>query len=155
MTETINIMDREHEELLKKLERFSQLNGLPGEVFTEVAVLFRTHMREENQTILPLLGYLRSRLEEFEVKDITSLKTAASRFENHYDQMLEEHREISRLLKMAMDTLMNSGEEEPMHLVRELLHHVQLEEEILYPAAFAAGDLVEFERELLGQKIKY
>lgn len=155
MTETHGILDHEHETLLEKLDEVSRSNSRTGEIYSEVLRLFRAHLDEENETIVPLLGYLKNRLGEFDNSDVEPLKLASARFEDHFDQMLEEHKEISRQIGLALDELKINPDEDALHLARELLHHVELEEEVLYPAAFASGDLIEFERELLGQKIKY
>ena len=155
MTETHSILDHEHEMLLEELDEASRATGRVGQLYSEVLGLFRPHLAEENETIVPLLKYNRNRLEEFENKDVENLKVASTRFENHFDRMIEEHREISRKLNQILEELKSNPDENAKHLAHELIHHVELEEEILYPAAFAAGDLLEFERELLGQKIKY
>ncbi len=141
--------------LLEELDEVSRKAGKVGQLYSDVLGLFRPHLAEENETIVPLLKYNRDRLEEFENKDVEPLKLASARFENHFDRMIEEHREISRKLNQILDELKSNPDEDAKHLAHELIHHVELEEEILYPAAFAAGDLLEFERELLGQKIKY
>ena len=60
--------------------------------------------------------------------------------------MLEEHRQISLKLKLAIGELKLNPDEKALHLAHELIHHVEIEEQILYPAAFAAGDLLRFER---------
>ena len=155
MTETHSILDHEHEMLLEELDEVSRKEGRVGQLYSEVLGLFRPHLEEENVTIVPLLKYNRDRLEEFENRDIELLKLASARFENHFDRMVAEHREISRRLNLILDELKSNPDEGAEQLAQELIHHVELEEEILYPAAFAAGDLIEFERELLGQKIKY
>lgn len=155
MTEKHSILDHEHEMLLEELDEVSRRSGRIGQIYSEVLTLFRAHLAEENETIVPLLRYNKERLEEFENKDVENLKLASARFENHFDRMVGEHREISRKLNHVLDELKSSPDEGAKQLAQELIHHVELEEEILYPAAFAAGDLLEFERELLGQKIKY
>ncbi len=155
MIETHSILDHEHEMLLEELDEVSRRNGRIGQLYSEVLGLFKPHLAEEKETIVPLLKYNKDRLEEFENKDVENLKQASARFESHFDRMISEHREISRKLNEILDELRTDPDEGALHLAHELIHHVELEEEILYPAAFAAGDLIEFERELLGQKIKY
>lgn len=155
MTEKDNILDTEHEELLEGLGEVARRKDEVGRIFDEVLRLFRSHMDKENQTIVPLLGYLRERLGDFNNQELKSLRKAAADFETGYPGMLEEHLEISRLIKMAMDEIGEKPDKMPLHLSHELLHHVSLEEELLYPAAFASGDLLDFEREELGRKIKY
>jgi len=155
MTETHGILDHEHEVLLEELDEVSRRTGRVGQIYSEVLGLFRSHLAEENETIVPLLKYYRERLEEYGNKDVEKLKLASERFENQFDKMVQEHREISRKLNQILEELKRNPDEDEMHLAQELIHHVELEEEILYPAALAAGDLIEFEREHLGQKKKY
>ena len=108
MAEKHNILDHEHELLLEELNEISQQNGRIGHIYSQVLHLFREHLGEENETIVPLLGYLKRRLEEFYGKDIHILRTASKRFVDTFNGMLEE--------------------------------------QIPYPSAFAAGDLIAFER---------
>jgi hypothetical protein len=146
MAEKHNILDHEHELLLEELNEISQQNGRTGDICSEVLTLFREHLREENETIVPLLGYLKNSLEKIDGKDIPILRTASERFAYNFKRMLEEHREISLKLNLAIGELKLKPDEKALHLAHELIHHVEIEEQILYPAAFAAGDLLRFER---------
>ena len=147
MAEKHNILDHEHELLLEELNEISQQNGRIGDIYSQVLHLFREHLGEENETIVPLLGYLKRRLEKIDGKDIPILRTASERFADNFKRMmLEEHRQISKKLYLAIGELKLNPDEKVLHLAHELIHHVEIEEQILYPAAFAAGDLLRFER---------
>lgn len=146
MTETHGILDHEHEMLLEELDGVTRRNDRVGEIYSEVLRLFRTHLTEESETVVPLLRYLKDRLGVFDNNAVESLRLASARFEDHFDRMLEEHGEISRQINLAIEELKIHPDEIALHLAHELLHHVELEEEVLYPAAFASGDLIEFER---------
>ena len=155
MTETHNILDHEHEMLLEELNEVSRIRGEVGQIYSEVLSLFRSHLAEENETIVPLLKYYKNRLEEHGNKDVENLKLASERFENQFDKMVQEHREISKKLNQILEELNSNPNEAALHLADELTHHVELEEEILYPAALAAGAFIEFEGENFGRKKKY
>lgn len=155
MADTKNILDEEHEELLEMLGEIARQKTEAGRLFSEVLRIFKYHLGRENETIAPLLAYLKGRLGGYKGKEKESLNHARTMFEDSYPAMMQEHEEMAKSIRLAQAFLKDNPDRLASDLAERLLHHVELEEELLYPAAFASGDLVEYELELLGGKIKY
>lgn len=155
MAETIKAVTIEHEKLLEDLDDLSRTSGKVGEIYSDVLVLFRAHLERENETVLPLLGYLKSRLKGFNVESMEPLRIASSKLEDHFDQMLIAHKEISRLLDLVSEELKAEPNDAAGCLAKGLRAHIALEEEVSYPAAFAASDLLDIEKGIMEQKIQY
>ncbi|MHB1708625.1 MAG: hemerythrin domain-containing protein [Thermoplasmataceae archaeon] len=143
MAEAKTILDREHKEILEELETVSSENTEAGRVFGEILHIFSRHLDTENETIVPLLNFLGDRLCGDISVDLDKLNVSNRKFNSNYDEMIREHESISVLIGKAKKTLKTEPDKHAMDLADELIHHVELEEALLYPAAFAAGDLVE------------
>ncbi|QRF76466.1 Hemerythrin HHE cation binding domain protein [Thermoplasmatales archaeon] len=154
MTDEKNMLDEEHEELIEALGEVAREKTEVGRLFSEVLGIFRTHLNRENETIIPLLGYLKDRLGGYDADGKEALNIARMKFEDSYPEMIQEHEDMAKLIRSAQELLKNTPDRLASDLAGHLLHHVELEEELLYPAAFASGDLVEYELELPGEKIK-
>ncbi len=154
MADVKNILDEEHEELKEMLVEAAHKNTEAGRIFSEVFRIFRHHLDKENETVVPLLAYLKDRLGDFMVKDKEALNLARAKFVETYPEMMREHEEMAKLIRSSQDLLKNNTDRFSADLAEHILHHVELEEELLYPAAFASGDLVWHELEMLGDKKK-
>lgn len=154
MTDGKNILDEEHEELIEMLGEVASEQTEVGRLFSEVFRIFRHHLDKENQTVAPLLAYLKERLGDYRAKDKEGLDIARAKFKNIYPEMMREHEEMAKLIGMAQNSLKDKPDKLASELADHLLDHVDLEEELLYPAAFASGDLIEFELKLPGDKNK-
>ncbi len=154
MSDEKNILDEEHEELIETLGEVARKKTEAGKLFSEVLVIFSYHLDKENETVAPLLAYLKARLGDYRDKDKDALNLARTKFEDSYPEMMQEHEKMAKLIRRAQDSLKENPDKLASDLAEHLLHHVELEEELLYPAAFASGDLAEYELDLLGDKIK-
>lgn len=119
------------------------MKGMKNGAFPKLLALFRAHLDKENQTVAPLLGYLLNRQEGHEQVDAAALKMANSKLGALYKELMDEHAEIKELLGKVNEVQMDDQRVAADSLVRELLHHIRLEEEIIYPAALAARELIE------------
>ena len=155
MNAKLNLIENEHLELLESIRYASKEATEAGNLYSQILSLFEKHMDKERKTVFPLLGYLSDRLLSKSMIDKSKLIEARDAFENEYEHMLEEHLAISSLLQKVIENGIRRKATDSVELAEKLLHHVELEEEMLYPAAFASGDLIEWERELLGARIKY
>ena len=148
-------METEHRELLREIEDASANRDRTGILFSKVFEIFREHLNTETRTVFPLVSYLSERLEVKTMIDKSKLIVARDLFEDEYEHMLQEHSRMNSLLSEVQELGKGKRNEKARTLAERLISHVRLEEEILYPAAFASGDLISWERELLGQKIRY
>jgi len=69
--------------------------------------------------------------------------------------MTQEHEDMTKLIGSPQNLLRDVPDRLASDLAGHLLHHVELEEEILYPAAFASGCLVDYELELPCEEIRH
>lgn len=145
MEEKISFLDREHTHLLEEIQELSMNEGTAGESFKSLLRVFSAHLDREEETVMPLLEYLRNRVAGNSELKNERISAASRDFQLEYGTMIAEHKEISEILKSIeiCDTVAISG---ALNLIGELRHHVEIEEEILYPAALAAGVLFKLER---------
>ena len=155
MKDTRILLENEHEELLELLGEIARKKTEVGHLFSEVLRIFRYHLVKENESVVPLLAYMKDRLGEYKGNEKNFLNLARAKLEDLYPEMISEHNEMGKLIRLAQIKLEEEQDKLASKLAEQLLHHVELEEELLYPAAFASGDLVEYELELLGDKIRY
>ncbi len=144
------VLDKEHKELVERLEEASGKGTEAGRVFVDVLGIFRYHLEKENETIVPLLVFLKDRLDEKNQINTAELDEARHRFDDKYCEMIQEHRIMGNLLKKAETALITEEDERSSELIRELMHHVELEEELLYPAAKASGYILKVDETRAG-----
>ena len=142
MTDNKTLLDEEHEELVRKLESVSKEENPMGTAFSDILCSFKCHMERENGTVIPLLKFLNERVSESVGVGNKNLIDAGNEFRKNYKEMLEEHRSIVNIINHARSDLGPFSSGEISSITNELMHHISLEEEILYPAAFAASDLI-------------
>ncbi len=148
MKDEKSILDEEHEELIGMLVEVAGKHTEVGRLFSEVLRIFRYHLDKENETVLPLLSYLKERLGNHNGNNKEALKLAWIEFKNDYPEMMHEHQEMGKLLERASNFMRINSDKAAMDLAEHLLNHVDFEEEILYPAAFASGKLIELEMKI-------
>ncbi len=141
MKEKLSFLDREHAELLEKIQGFSTCDGELGKNFKEAMGKFGSHLEKEEVTVIPLLKYLGSRIRPDQVSRTFKPYSARDGFRAEYQTMLGEHRQIEKILD-RISKLEGTVNQKAQELVMELKHHIEVEEEVLYPAASAAGDLM-------------
>lgn len=144
MKGNLSILDREHKHLLEEIQELSGCDGELGETFREVGKEFSSHLHKEEETVVPLLEYLGNRSEPNQRSLIGNVAVASENFQMEYQSMLEEHQHLGLILE-TVDKLGTTPNTRALGLVHELQHHIAIEEEILYPAALAAGDLFRLE----------
>lgn len=136
------ILDREHAELLDTLSEASQRPDHFGKVFQNVLKIFNYHHDRELETVMPLLEYMYSRNEKNRLHDVFKLEKAWNTFRDEYDTMLNEHRQMIQWIDEVNDY--PSLEEDNIScLARDLKRHIEVEEQIFYPAALMVGELIQ------------
>lgn len=141
-----DILKEEHSRLVISMNGISQDPGKTGKAFSEVLKIFRYHLDREEGTVIPLLSYLKERMCKGGRTVDDSLVTAADNLSVELESMLEEHRQIEDLLGRIMDLPKEKQTEMALEIVAELRHHVALEEQMLYPAAMAATELIKLKK---------
>jgi restriction endonuclease Mrr len=121
-------------------------------IFAEILARFREHMGEENETIVPLLSYLKHRESGECQEDKKALTIARDKFNENYNVMIREHRIIQALVSKVEENLRTHPDELQSRLAEELLKHIELEEGFLYPAARASGEILSLYETVHNQK---
>ena len=93
---------------------------------------------------MPLLHYLSERVTQNHGLDYALLRLQVHEFSTEFDSMLSEHQKLSDLASLA-GKLFSSDSGEEIELLGKLKHHMLTEEEILYPAAEGAVELLKHE----------
>lgn len=138
----MDAMADEHTGLLMDLKALSKGDTSFSSLFMEVLRIFRYHLDREEHTTIPLLRFLGQRNNGGGKPDTGDLRMKWRTFSMEYDIMISEHQQIISLLEKLDDFPDFSQDAMARDVAGELRHHVALEEQVLYPAAMAAGDLL-------------
>ncbi len=144
MKDKESFLDREHTEILEELQAASLTEGSTKKIFSEMLSIFSYHLDREEETVMPLLHYLSERVTQNHGLDYALLRLRAHEFSTEFDNMLSEHQKLSDLASLA-GKLFSSDSGEEIELLGKLKHHMLTEEEILYPAAEGAVELLKHE----------
>lgn len=142
MAEMEGFLDREHSELLEQMSEIAAGKGRIAELYGEILSIFSYHLDKEEETVIPLLGYLKSRDTGQNKGRLRDLESASRKFIGDAEEMVFEHSKMAQLIEKAASAMGSDSSGKAADLGRSLLHHVELEEEILYPAAKAACELL-------------
>ncbi len=144
MKDKESFLDREHTEILEELQAASLTEGSTKKIFSEMLSIFSYHLDREEETVMPLLHYLSERVTQNHGLDYALLRLQAHELKTEFDSMLSEHQKLSDLASLA-GKLFSSDSGEEIELLGKLKHHMLTEEEILYPAAEGAVELLKHE----------
>ena len=142
-----SILDKEHDELLEQLEDASRENNGLSKLFKEMHTKFLVHLDKENDTILPLLSYVKEVADGRVIGENQLYRTAGQKFIGDYDKMISEHRIMQDLIGKVTEQLKVHPNVQMSNLARALLEHIEIEEEFLYPAAKMAAKNIKLEQE--------
>ncbi len=141
MTSGKFLLEKEHSSLMERLSYLSQRPDHFGRLFENVLKIFSYHHGREIETMVPLLEYMWHR-NEYRLHDLFKLQKAWKEFQDEYESMISEHGQMKRLIGEIED-YPALEEDDVSRLVHELKRVIELEEEILYPAALVVGDLIQ------------
>lgn len=154
MVHQSSILDKEHAELLEQLEDASLKNNGVSELFKEMHSKFLVHLAKENETILPLLSYVKAVSDGKVIGEDQNYINAGEKFRKDYDKMVSEHRKMRDLIGKVEEKLKVHPNAQLSKLVGFLLEHIELEEEFLYPSARMAAKTIRLEHELKGMAVR-
>jgi hypothetical protein len=135
-------MAAEHAHLHEQLAATLAAGGKTADAAKKVEALLSKHFVEEDAYALPPLGLL-EQLAQGAMPPPEQAKAAiamADKLRENYAQMLDEHRQLTALLK-ALEAAANA-EDKPRaaEFARALTLHAQNEEQVLYPATLLVGE---------------
>jgi hypothetical protein len=132
----------EHEELHARLVEATRQPGAVGEAAREVARLLHPHFVREEEFALPPLAVLEKLAREGASAEMAEVLPMTRRLKAELPQMLAEHKQIVGALDVLRDAARTAGQPEVERFAEALTLHAQTEEQVLYPAAILAGELV-------------
>jgi hypothetical protein len=128
-----------HDVLLDQLSYAVSLDSRTGEIARELDGVLKEHLRREDDTMNPVMSALVDMAGGHWPSDADRLGQRFQAAEGAYTRLLGDHAKIAALIGRLNEAAREDGEEEVVRLCDDLLVHLQLEEEVLYPAAVIAG----------------
>lgn len=135
-------LKREHEELLADLTRASREGGRLGMVADAALSIVVPHMQREEEFALPPLALLRDLAGGVVTEEMEPVLLLIDRFRRWLPEMIDDHRNIARALNDLETAALDDRKPEFARVVPRVILHMEMEEEVLYPAALLAGDYV-------------
>lgn len=130
----------EHEELYEELNRAARIGGDVGDAALLALKGFEPHMRKENRIALPPLDLLNSVAEKEVTTELTGAIKLSDELKNGLPGFLREHDVIRDALQRMNDAAMREQKPAYASLAKRIMHHMMVEEQILYPAAILVGE---------------
>lgn len=134
---------KEHEDLHTLLSVAAREKGPLGGVARQVDGLLHPHLVKEEEFALPILSVLTLLPEEGFRGDLKEVMSMVMRLRKELPRMLEEHIQIAEALDVLAQEADRAGRREYVELAARLSLHIQMEEEVLYPAALLIGSYIE------------
>jgi len=130
----------EHAELHDFLMVAENEPGAVGEAMRRVARLLEPHMRKEEAFAMPPLGLL-ARLARGECHpDMLEVLAHTDWLRNNLQILLSEHHVIRAAAEHFLAAARAEGRGDCLQFAEKLMHHLRLEEEVMYPAAVLLGE---------------
>jgi hypothetical protein len=140
--EILKSMREEHDALHAELLRASRETSAVGAAATELLHLLKSHIDKEDRFGLPPLALL-APLAKGEIHhDMGAVLELTERLKADLPAMLAEHKFIMRALHRLIEAARQTNKVELAELAVRLVHHMRLEEEIVYPASVLVGEYV-------------
>ena len=136
------VLKIEHEAIEEELARASRAGGETEKAAWQVTrVLFPHIYREEEFAIPPLLLIPQLSRGEF-APEMASILSKTEVMKKELPRMLAEHKAIVNARRKLLHAASAEGQTGFADLAQKLIHHAQMEEEVLYPASILVGEFV-------------
>lgn len=132
----------EHEEIHAALEEATRKPGQVGAAARALAQVLHPHFERENQIALPPLGLLAALAQGGRPADEAAALEMTAALATEMPQMLEQHGEIRAANEKLRAIARAEGDAAVEQLAEELIAHARIEEEVMYPAAILAGEVI-------------
>jgi hemerythrin HHE cation binding domain-containing protein len=139
-------LKREHEEAHDVLARASREPGLLGDAAKRLSRIIRPHVEKEETFALPPLGMLHQLVRGIHSPEEEAAAIMAWRLREDLENMIAEHRVIGAALEELLAAASAERRVEYAELATRLMHHMRLEEQVLYPATILVGDYLRGKR---------
>lgn len=132
----------EHEHIHEALVAATSAPGEVGEAARELAEILHPHFVREEQIALPPLGVLEALARGEYASWMRDVLPMTDSLALELPEMLREHEGIGAAAKRLEQVARAAGVTEVEQLAKALQQHAKSEEEIFYPAAILAGEVV-------------
>lgn len=136
-------LEHEHQEIQAALGKATQAPGAVGSAARELQQVLQPHFEREEQIALPPLGVLQRLAAQHSVEDLEHwLLPMTDSLRDELPHMLREHVAIKQAVQKLERTATAANDRAAVHLAQQLAVHAQAEEEMYYPMAVLAGEIV-------------
>ena len=132
----------EHEEIRTELASAAKLAGRTGVAARALAALLQPHFDREEQIALPPLSLLGPLSRNERVTSAAWALPMTDSLRRELPRMLREHVAIRAATQRLATVAQSEGQQMVVRFADKLAAHARTEEELLYPAAIVAGDLL-------------
>ena len=129
-----------HDALHAGLKRAMREPGATGEAARRVMQVMDGHMLREEKFALRPLGLLKALGRGETPADLAEAAALVKSLKREMPQMVDEHRQISELLRIFAKTAEADDKPEYVAFAEEMIVHAHIEEDVLYPAAMLIGE---------------
>ena len=130
----------EHEELHAELDRATKAGGETAAAARSVMSVLFPHMTLEAELAIPPLALLPGLARGEFHPDMERILPKIDAFKTELPRMLDDHGRIVLALRRLLGASIREQHTGYADFARRLIHHAQMEEEILYPAAILVGE---------------
>jgi hemerythrin-like domain-containing protein len=134
------VLKTEHEELHEGLNRAARIGGDVGDSAILAFRAFQPHARKEEEIAFPPLDLLPSLAEKGVTTEVAGMIKVCDRLRSELHALLREHEAMRKALEEMNEAAMREQKPEYAALAKRMMHHVMLEEHVLYPAAMLVGE---------------
>jgi hypothetical protein len=142
----------EHEELHLELARAMREADPLGAAAKSVKELMRVHAFNEEHYALPPLGLLLPLARGEATPEMLNVVALTEDLQKNLPVMLADHKTIVAALKKLAVAATTVGKPEYAAIAEKLIQHIQVEEQIAYPAAILVGEYLKLRFNVSGSR---
>lgn len=129
----------EHNNLKDNIKDVIASGGETAQEAKKFASFMEQHFLKEEESILPNLGLLLTLAEGKWIVTSSDIFLMGDQLKKEVSELQEEHKQIIKMLEDLKIKAENENNIGWKKIVEDLMLHVQIEEEILYPATIVVG----------------
>lgn len=137
----------EHDAIHSALENATHAPGQVGIAARELAKVLHPHSVREEEIALPPLGVLAALANGAPIEDNAAVMKMSDTLKAELPRMLEEHVRIRHAVAALRSAARSEHQPEYERLADSLALHAESEEDVLYPAAVLAGEVIRLRKQ--------
>ena len=132
----------EHREIHERLVAATRISGRVGAAARQLATILHPHFEREEEIALPPLGLLAPLSRGEYHPGMLQVLSMTDSLRAELPRMLEEHKAVQAATLHLQQAADSAGNAEVADLAQTLALHALSEEQLFYPAALLAGEVV-------------